>query len=215
VPRPEGPGADRQKKVLRAAEQDRPEVAQQRRRWREARPDWDPEHLVFLDETWARTNLTRRSGRRPRGRRLILPVPHGPWKTTTLVAGLRARGLTAPLVVDGAVNGELFEADVRPQRAPTLGAGAVVVRDHLAPHQRAGVTEAIEAAGAQVRYLPPYSPDLNPIEQAFAKLQALRRRAGERTVAGLWRLLGQWLDEFSPEQCRNFFRHCGYNATPT
>jgi transposase len=203
------------KKVLRAAEQDRPDVAQQRRRWREAMPDWDPEHLVFLDETWASTNMTRRYGRSPRGRRLIMPVPHGHWKTTTFVAGLRASGLTAPLVVDGVVNGELFEAYVRQQLAPTLRAGDVVVMDNLAPHKRAGVKEAIEAAGAQVRYLPPYSPDLNPIEQAFAKLKALLRRAGERTVEGLWRLLGQLLDEFSPEQCRNFFRHCGYNATPT
>jgi transposase len=213
--RAQGAGTDRQKKVLRAAEQDRPDVAQQRQKWREAMPEWDPEHLVFLDETWASTNMTRRYGRSPRGQRLILPVPHGHWKTTTFLAGLRTSGLTAPLVVDGAINGELFEAYVRQQLVPTLRAGDIVVMDNLTPHKRAGVQEAIKAVGAQVLYLPPYSPDLNPIEQAFAKLKALLRRAGERTVEGLWRLLGQLLDEFSPEECRNFFTHCGYNATPT
>lgn len=178
-------------------------------------PEWDPEHLVFLDETWASTNMTRRSGRSPRGERLIMPVPHGHGKTTTFVAGLRVSGLTAPLVVDGAINGELFEAYLRQQLVLRLRTGDVVVMDNLAPHQRVGVKEAIESVGAKVLYLPPYSPALNPIEQAFAKLKALLRRAGERTVEGLWRLLGQLLDEFSPEECRNFFTHCGYNATPT
>jgi transposase len=174
----------------------------------------DPERLVFIDETWASTNMTRTRGRSPSGVRLVAPVPHGPWKTTTFVAGLRAGGFVAPTVVDGAINGDLFVAYVRQQSAPTLGPGDVVVMDNLACHKRAGVREAIEGAGARLEYLPAYSPDLNPIEQAFAKLKALLRKAGERTVEGLWRLLGRLLDEFTPRECQNFIRHCGYRATP-
>ena len=120
-----------------------------------------------------------------------MPVPHGHWKTTTFVAALRADGLTAPMVVDGAINGDLFVAYVRAVLVPTLRPGDVVVMDNLSSHKRAGVREAIEAAGCRLLYLPPYSPDLNPIEQAFAKLKALLRKAGERTVEGLWRLLGR------------------------
>jgi transposase len=190
-------------------------VAQARDRWRIDMPGLPPERLVFLDETWTSTNMTRRYGRSLRGQRLVMSVPHGHWKTTTFIAGLRLDGLVAPTVVDGAVNGELFEAYVRQQLAPTLRPGDVVVMDNLACHKRAGVREAIEEAGARLLYLPPYSPDLNPIEQAFSKLKALLRKAGERTVEGLWRLLGQLLDEFPPQQCRNFMAHCGYNATPT
>jgi transposase len=178
-------------------------------------PELDPDRMVFLDETWASTNMTRRYGRSPSGVRLVMPVPHGHWKTTTFVAGLRATGLVAPTVVDGAINGDLFEAYVRQQLVPTLQAGDVVVMDNLACHKRAGVREAIEAIGAKLLYLPPYSPDLNPIEQAFAKLKALLRKAGERTVEGLWRLLGRLLDEFPPHECRNFLKHCGYRATST
>jgi transposase len=189
-------------------------VAEARARWREAMPGLDPERLVFLDETWASTQMTRSRGRCPSGKRLVMSVPHGHWKTTTFVAALRAGGLTAPTVVDGAINGELFEAYVRQQLVPTLRLGDVVVMDNLSSHKRAGVREAIEGAGARLEYLLPYSPDLNPIEQAFAKLKALLRKAGERTVTGLWRLLGQGLDEFTPQECRNFIQHCGYRATP-
>jgi transposase len=190
-------------------------VARRREQWRASMPGLDPEHLVFLDETWATTNMTRRYGRSPSGTRLVMPVPHGHWKTTTFLGGLRADGLVAPLVVDGAINGELFEACVRKQLAPTLRPGDVVVMDNLACHKRVGVAAAIERAGARVLYLPPYSPDLNPIEQALSKLKALLRKAGERTVEGLWRLLGRLIDEFPPEECRNFFSHCRYRATPT
>ena len=178
-------------------------------------PGLDPECLVFVDETWASTAMTRARGRSASGVRLTMPVPHGHWKTTTFVAALRADGLTAPTVVDGAINGELFEAYIRQQLAPTLRPGDVVVMDNLSVHKRAGVREAIERAGARLEYLPPYSPDLNPIEQAFAKLKALLRKAEERTVGGLWRLLGRLLDEFRPEECRNYLQHCGYRATPT
>jgi transposase len=159
--------------------------------------------------------MTRRYGRSPSGVRLVMPVPHGHWKTTTFIAGLRATGLVAPTVVDGAVNGELFEAYVRQQRVPALRPADVVVMDNLACHKRAGVRQAIEGAGARLLLLPSYSPDLNPIEQAFAKPKALLRKAGERTVAGLWRLLGRLLDELTPQECRNFLSHCGYRATPT
>jgi transposase len=211
----QGAGPDLEKKVLRAAEQDRPDVAERRDRWRAAMPGLDPERLVFVDETWAATNMTRARGRCPSGKRLVMPVPHGHRKTTTFVAALRADGLVAPTVVDGAIDGELFEAYVRQQLVPTLTAGDVVVMDNLSSHKRAGVREAIEAAGGRLLYLPPYSPDLNPIEQAFAKLKALLRKAGERSVEGLWRLLGRLLDAFPPEECRNFLSHCGYRAIAT
>ena len=159
--------------------------------------------------------MTRRDGRAPVGERLVCPVPQGHWKTTTFIAALRLDGLTAPLVIDGAVNGELFEAYVRQVLAPTLRPGDVVVMDNLSAHKRAGVREAVEAVGASLRYLPPYSPDLNPIEQAFAKLKALLRKAGKRTVEELWEFLGQALDAFAPQECRNYFRHCGYQAHAT
>jgi transposase len=175
----------------------------------------DPQRLVFIDETWATTNMARRYGRSLRGQRLIAKVPHGHWKTTTFVAALRVDGLTAPVVVDGAIDGPLFLAYVRQQLVPTLRPGDVVIMDNLASHKVAGVRAAIEAAGATVVYLPPYSPDFNPIEQVFSKLKWLLRSAAERTVAGLWSLLGKLLDQFPPHECRNYFRHCGYNATPS
>jgi len=200
--------------VIRAAEQDRPDVAEQRTHWRAAQPTWDPEHLVFVDETWARTNMSRRYGRAPVGERLVCAVPHGHWQTTTFVAALRTQGLTAPMVIDGAMTGDLFVAYVQRVLVPELRPGDVVVMDNLACHKRTQVRALIEAAGAQVRYLPPYSPDLNPIEQAFAKLKTLLRQAQQRTVEGLWTFLGRSLDAFAPTECRNYLRHCGYAATP-
>jgi transposase len=166
--------------------------------------------LVFIDETWAATNMTRINGRAPKGRRLIARVPHGHWKTTTFIGALRADGLTAPMVVDGAVNGEIFLAYVAQVLVPTLHPGDIVVMDNLSSHKIAGVREAIEAAGAELRYLPPYSPDLNPIEQAFAKLKALLRTAAKRTVEALWTAIGQLIASFSAQECRNYLRHCGY-----
>src|ERR1700719_1765246 len=141
--------------------------------WREVQPSMNPTRLVFLDETWATTNMARRYGRAPRGERVIASVPHGHWKTSTLVAGLRDDAITAPLVIDGAMNGEIFRAYIEQFLAPTLAHGDIVVMDNLRSHKVAGVREAIEARGASLIYLPPYSPDLNPIEQAFAKLKAL------------------------------------------
>ena len=170
----------------------------------------DVERYVFLDETSTATNMTRLRGRAPRGARLVDKTPHGHWKTTTFVAALRSSGLTAPTVVDGALDGPLFLAYVRQQLVPTLRAGDVVVMDNLAVHKVAGVRTAIEAIGARLVYLPPYSPDYNPIEQAFAKLKWLVRSAKERTVDGLWTLLGKLLDRFTPTECRNYFRNSGY-----
>jgi len=154
--------------------------------------------------------MTRRYGRAPRGQRLIAAVPHGHWKTSTFVAGLRTTGLTAPLVIDGAINGDIFRAYVEQVLAPTLGPGDVVIMDNLGSHKVAGVREAIEARGATLRYLPPYSPDLNPIEQAFAKLKALLRKLAARTVSGLWDALGDMLNRFTPHECANYLANSGY-----
>ena len=168
--------------------------------------------MIFLDETWASTNMTRRYGRCPKGERLVCPVPHGHWKTTTFIAGLRLYGLTAPLVIDGALNGDLFVAYVEQHLAPTLQAGDVVILDNLSSHKRTAARSAIEAAGATVRFLPPYSPDFNPIEKAFAKLKALLRKAAERTVDALWNTIGALVDVFTPTECANYFVSCGYDA---
>jgi transposase len=183
-----------------------------REQWRAAQAGWDPGRLVFVDETWASTAMARGYGRSPQGQRLVCAVPQGHWKTTTFVAALRADGLTAPVVVDGAMTGDLFVAYVRQELAPTLRPGDVVVMDNLACHKRAEVRAAIEAAGASLRYLPPYSPDLNPIELAFAKVKRLLRTAAKRTVDELWGFLGDVLDAFTPVECRNYLRHDGYQT---
>ena len=150
--------------------------------------------------------MTRRLGRCARGLRLLAPVPHGHWNTTTLVAGLPTTGITAPSVLEGAT----FRAYVEPRLAPTLSPGDIVVMDNVATHKVAGIREAIENRQARLLYLPPYSPDLNPIEQAFAKLKALLRKAGERTRDGLWNAIAHILKLYSPDECRNLFRHSGY-----
>jgi transposase len=168
---------------------------------------------VFIDETWASTNMARRSGRAPRGERLRASVPHGHWKTTTFVAGLRLDGLVAPLVFDGPINAQAFEAYVEQFLAPTLSPGDIVVMDNLSSHKGPKVCALIEAAGATLRYLPPYSPDFNPIEKLFAKFKALLRKAAERTVEGLWRVIGECLDRFSPRECANYFEATGYEPT--
>jgi transposase len=141
---------------------------------------------------------------------LVKKTPWGHWQTTTFLGALRADGFVAPLTVDGAINGPLFRAWVEQHLAPVLKRGDIVVMDNLSSHKVKGVREAIEAAGAELRYLPPYSPDLNPIELAFAKLKKLLRDGAERTVDKLWQLCGRLLDEFQEPECRNYFRHCGY-----
>lgn len=204
---------DRQKKVLIAAERERPDVAERREELKREQPLLNPDRLVFIDETWAKTNMTRPRGRAPRGERLLASVPHGHWKTTTFLAALRTTGLTAPLVVDGAINGELFLGWVRHHLVPTLQPGDVVVMDNLGVHKVAGVREAITAAGARVVYLPPYSPDLNPIELVFSKFKWLLKSASARTVEALWSVCGDVLDRFTEAECRNCFQHCGYRYT--
>jgi transposase len=189
-------------------------VKRKREEWAATQPVLDPAKLVFIDETWASTNMARRYGRSPRGQRLVCPVPHGHWKTTTFVAALRADGLTAPMVIDGAMTGDLFVAYVEQVLVPTLRPGDVVVLDNLQAHKRVGAVRAIERAGGSVAYLPPYSPDLNPIELAFSKLKGLLRSAGKRTLDGLWDFLGKSLDAFSPDECRRYFRHDGYGVDP-
>jgi transposase len=200
--------------VIHAAEQQRPDVQERRAAWVEERLGWDASHLVFIDESGARTNLVRQYGRCLRGRRLVAYAPHGHWKTTTFVVALRAEGLTAPMVLDGAMNGQAFLAYVRQVLVPTLQPGDLVVMDNLSSHKAAGVRQAIEQTGARLMYLPPYSPDLNPIELAFSKLKWLLRSAAERTVDTLCSRLGQLLEAFPPQQCRNYFRHCGYTVSP-
>jgi len=170
----------------------------------------NPEKLVFIDETWASTNMARLYGRAARGTRLVASVPHGHWKTTTFIAGLRVNALTAPMVLDGPVNGEFFLAYVEQVLAPTLSPGDIVIMDNLSSHKIAGVREAIEAVGAELRYLPPYSPDLNPIEQVFAKLKALLRKAACRTIDDLWAVIGQLINCFQPGECANYLRNSGY-----
>jgi transposase len=193
-----------------AAEQQRPDVQARRAAWIAERLGWDARRLVFIDESGARTNLVRQYGRSPRGRRLVAYAPHSHWKTTTFVAALRAEGLTAPMVLDGAMNGKAFLAYVEQVLVPTLKPGDRVVLDNLSSHKQASVRQAIERAGAKLLYLPPYSPDLNPIELAFSKLKWLLRSMAERTVDALWSRLGQLLDRFPPHECGNYLRHCGY-----
>jgi transposase len=201
--------------VTHAAEQARPDVQQGRSEFRAAQGFLDPARLVFLDETAATTNMTRRYGRAPVGERVVEAVPFGHYKRTTFVAALRRDGLGAAMTVDGSMNGDLFVAYVEQVLLPELRVGDVVILDNLAAHKRAEARELIESAGCALIFLPPYSPDLNPIEMAFSKLKALLRKAKKRSVDDLRAFLFEALDAFSPQECANFFAHCGYSATPT
>jgi transposase len=198
------------KKSLRAAEQERADVARARRRWMREQGMFDPARLVFIDETAANTKMVRPSGRCARGERLVGRVPHGHWKTITFVGALRRNGMTAPLVVDGPMTGPTFLAYVEQGLAPTLKRKDIVVMDNLPTHKVAGVREAIEARGARLRYLPQYSPDLNPIEMAFSKLKAFLRKAAERTVRRLCRRIGSFARSLSALEAVNYFKHAGY-----
>jgi transposase len=188
-------------------------VAKERRRWRAWQRYMDPARFVFLDETGTSTNMVRRYGRCERGERLVDATPWGHWKTTTFVAGLRASGVVAPLVLDGPMTGAWFKGYVEQMLAPALSPGDVVVMDNLAAHKVAGVREALRAVGASVLYLPPYSPDFNPIEQLFAKLKALLRSAAARTKDALWSTIGQALDAFPETECQNYLANSGYEFT--
>jgi transposase len=157
--------------------------------------------------------MARRYGRAPRGKRLRIGVPHGRWKTTPFVAGLRQDGIVAPFVLDGPINRAAFEAYVEKVLVPALRPGDVVILDNLSSHKGPRVRALIEAAGARLLYLPPYSPDFNPIENAFAKLKALLRKAAERTIDGLWAAIGRLIEAFTPTECANYFAAAGYDAT--
>lgn len=193
-----------------ASEQDRPDVARRRVRWRRHQSRLDPARLVFIDETWAKTNMAPLRGWCARGRRLVGKVPHGHWQTMTFIAALRHDRISAPCVIDGPINGESFLAYVEQLLVPTLEAGDIVIMDNLGSHKGRAVRNAVRAAGAHLLFLPPYSPDLNPIEQVFAKLKALLRKAGERTVDTTWRRIGSLLAQFAPSECANYLRNAGY-----
>jgi transposase len=154
--------------------------------------------------------MARLRGRCPKGERLRASVPHGHWRTTTFVAGLRLCGVDAPMLLDGPINGEVFRAYVERVLVPSLKPGDVVIMDNLGSHKSAAVRAAIEAAGAELRFLPPYSPDLNPIEMAFSKLKALLRKAAERTRDALWNAVAIAIDAFTPDECANYFAAAGY-----
>jgi transposase len=198
------------KKTVLASEQDRPDVAAAREAWRELQQGLDPEKLVFIDETGCATNMARLRGRSLRGQRLKGRVPHGHWKVMTFTAGLRVNGIAAPMVLDGPMNGDWFKAYVDQVLVPELKPGDIVVMDNLSAHKSEAIRQAIEDAGAELRYLPPYSPDLNPIEQAFSKLKAHLRKHKERSLEGLWKRIGELIDDFMPIECENFYRNAGY-----
>jgi len=202
--------------VIHATEQRRPDVAERRAAWRVKQAGLDPTKLVFIDETWCKTNMTRRRGRSPIGQRLVEHVPHGHWKTTTLIAALDHRGVRCSTTVDGSVNGLTFTAFTRQVLAPTLKPGEIVILDNLSSHKVLAVREAVEGIGARLWFLPPYSPDLNPIELAFSKLRRLYESAGHRTIDALWQDTQRLLDLIRQMDAEGFFRHCGYQpATVT
>jgi transposase len=201
------------KKTLRAAEQDRPDVARKRAFWQRHQHKIDPRRLIFVDETWAKTNMTRLRGWFTRGQRLVAKVTFGHWKTMTFIAGLRCDGLCAPFVFDGPINGQSFLAWLEQCLAPTLKPGDIVVLDNLGSHKSQAVRQAIRAVGARLIFLPPYSPDLNPIEQAFAKLKTLLRKEDARSVEETWKSIGTLLDAFSPQECQNYLVSSGYAPT--
>jgi transposase len=181
-----------------------------RLKWLEAQPRLDMEKLVFLDETWASTSMVRRYGRSPKGQRCIGSAPHGHWKTTTFVGGLRHDRLTAPMVTGEPMDGEMFLAWVQQFLCPTLEPADIVILDNLSSHKVAGVRQAIEAVGATLLYLPPHSPDLNPIEKLFSKLKALLRKVAKRSLEELWTEIGARLDTIATNECTNYFASRGY-----
>jgi transposase len=193
-----------------AVEQFRPKVARFRARWKAHQHRLDPKRLIFIDETWIKTNMTRTCGWAAKGQRLTAHVPHGHWKTLTFLAGLRHDGIVAPFVLDGPINGEMFTAWVGQCLVPTLTPGDIIIADNLGSHKGLPARQLIRNAGAHLLFLPPYSPDLNPIEMVFAKLKTLFRKADERSIEASWRKVGTLLDEFTATECQNYLRHAGY-----
>ncbi len=185
-------------------------MLERRIKWFDDQLDLDPAKLVFIDETGASTKMTRAYGRSPRGERCVASIPYGHWKTTTFTAGLRLNGMVAPMVLDGPMFGDAFIAYIEQVLVPELSKGDVVIMDNLPAHKVTGVRQAIENAGANLLYLPPYSPDFNPIEMAFSKLKALLKKAAARTIDDLWALIGKLINEFKPKECENYFKAAGY-----
>lgn len=198
------------KKSIQPAEQERADIRSRRRWWAWLQTRVDPKRFVFLDETWVKTNMTRLHGRIARGTRLHAKVPFGHWKTMTFLAALRCDGISAPCVFDSAINADCFVAWVGQFLVPTLKPGDIVVMDNLSSHKGLAVRRAIRAAGAKLFFLPPYSPDFNPIEQMFAKLKTLLRKADERTVTATWKRIGTLLSQFPATECANYVRNSGY-----
>jgi transposase len=188
-------------------------VAAVREAWFAAQIDLDPDKLVFIDEIGANTKMTRLRGRAARGERCRAPVPFGHWNTTTFTAGLRRSGISAPMLLEGPMDGETFLAYIQQVLVPTLTVGDTVIMDNLSSHKLAGVRLAIEATGACLLYLPPYSPDFNPIEMAFSKLKAILRGAAPRSLDGLWDAIKQAIERYTPSECANYFAAAGYDAT--
>lgn len=188
-------------------------MAERRSGWHEQLKEIDPRRLVFIDESGAKTNLTRVRGRAPRGERVVEHIPHGHWQTTTMISAVRTSGPCAPFVVTGATDSDVFRCYVRHVLVPQLNAGDVVVMDNLRPHKASGVREMIEAAGASLLYLPPYSPDFNPIENMWSKVKQFLRSAAARTFDTLVEAIATALRTVSEDDCLGFFRHCGYFAT--
>ena len=195
------------------SEQERADIARKRARWKSYQGRIDPKRLVFIDETWAKTNMAPLRGWCRRGKRFNAKVPYGHWKTMTFLAALRHDRIDAPWVFDGPINAESFRLYVEEVLVAALKPGDIVVLDNLGSHKGKTISDVIRAAGARLFFLPPYSPDLNPIEQVFAKLKHSLRKAAKRTVEATWRQIGALLDDFSPEECQRYLVNAGYGST--
>ena len=193
-----------------AGERDRPDVARRRAQWTKYQDRIDPSRLVFIDETWTKTNMAPLRGWGPRGSRLIAKVPHGHWQTTTFLAALRHDRIDAPWLLEGPIDGESFHLYVEKVLVPTLRIGDVVIMDNLGSHKGKAIRRLIRSAGAKLLFLPKYSPDLNPIEQVFAKLKHLLRKAAARTVETVCAAIGELLGTFTKDECANYFKNSGY-----
>ena len=203
-------GVAAKKKTLRAAEQDRPDVKQRRDECQSRRGEIDPCRFRFIDESGAKTNMVRTHGRCPKGERLLASAPAGHWKTTTMLAAIGLDGVEAPWTLDGAMDADAFLVYVEHVLVPTLGGGEIVVLDNLSSHKHPGVAALIESAGAEVWYLPPYSPDMNPIEMVFSKIKQSLRTLKRRTKEALWQSMQPVLDAVTPSDATNCCRHAGY-----
>jgi transposase len=196
--------------MMFALEQLRPDVAHKRRRWQALQPRLDPDKLVFIDETWVKTNMAPLRGWGPKGERIKAYAPHGRWQTLTFLGALRTSGLTAPCVFDGPINGEAFRAWVEQVLVPTLIPGEIVMMDNLGSHKGPDVRQMIRNAGARLWFLPAYSPDFNPIEQTFSKIKEAMRKAQQRTIDAVIAETGRIVQAISPAECRNYIVGAGY-----